>query len=292
MGADQQSAQPAQQGAFDDDMITGEAVLVDVWPASFVTRALALSLDLVVQGLAGITLSFVLARTMSTSDTATSAAVTLVTLITVMIIIPVLIETFTRGRSLGKLVAGLRVVRDDGGPIRARHAVIRGLLAFIEFYATLGSLAMITSLANRRGKRLGDLLAGTYVIRERAPRPALSGVPMPPDLAAWAAGTDLGRIPDSLALAARQFLSRTSPLTIDARDRLARELAGAMAPLVQPPPPAGTAAEYFLTAVLAERSRRDYIRLSSDVSLRQHREQHRRHAPLGTIGTGLVERSR
>jgi uncharacterized RDD family membrane protein YckC len=279
------------QLAADDDVITGEAVLVDVWPASFVTRALALSLDLFVQALIGIALTIVLARTMSSRDDAANAAITLVTVLTVLIVIPVLIETFTRGRSLGKLAAGLRVVRDDGGPIRARHAIIRGLLGFIEFYATLGSLAMITSLANRRGKRLGDLLAGTYVIRERAPRPIPSGVRMPPGLGAFAAGIDLGRIPDELALAARQFLTRTAPLTMPARDRLARELAAAMVPLVQPPPPPGTSAEHFIAAVLAERTRREYARLSHDVSVRQHREQQRRQAPLGTIGTSLMDRS-
>jgi uncharacterized RDD family membrane protein YckC len=275
----------------DDDLITGEAVLVDVWPASFVTRALALSLDLLIQIIIGTALSILLFTNLSGGDTAANAAISLVTVIAVLVGIPATVETFSRGRSLGKLAAGLRVVRDDGGPIRARHAVIRALLGFIELYGTLGSLAMITSLTNRRGKRLGDLLAGTYVIRERAPRPAPSGVRMPPELAAWAYGADLGRIPDPLALAARQFLTRSTPLTIAARDRLSRELASALVPLVAPPPPPYTPAEPFLAAVLAERTRREYARLSQDVTRRWYREEQRRHAPLGTAGTGLVERS-
>ena len=274
-----------------DDLITGEAVLVDVWPASFVTRALALSLDLLVLLLVGIAVSIVLAQTAQAGDKAANAAVTLVAVLSVLVLLPITVETLTRGRSLGKIAAGLRVVRDDGGPIRARHAIIRGLLAFIEIYSTLGSLAMITSLANQRGKRLGDLLAGTYVIRERAPRPITAGIPMPIALAGWAAGTDLGRIPDSLALAARQLLNRSAPLSLDSRDRLARELAAALVPLVHPPPPPGTPAEHFLAAVLAERTRREYARLTRDESLRQDREQRRRFAPVGTVGTGLLDRS-
>jgi uncharacterized RDD family membrane protein YckC len=275
----------------DDDIITGEAVLVDVWPASFVTRALALSLDLVIQLLVGVAVSILLFNAQLGGDDAAIAAVSLVTGIAVLVGLPVTVETLSRGRSLGKLAAGLRVVRDDGGPIRARHALIRGLLAVIELYGTLGSIAMISSLANTRGKRLGDVLAGTYVIRERAPRPAARGVMMPPQLAAWAAGADLGRIPDSLALASRQLLTRTAPLTAQARERLSRDLASALAPLVAPPPPYGTPAEAFLAAVMAERSRREYARLAQDTAWLRHREEQRRHAPLGSGGTGLVERS-
>jgi uncharacterized RDD family membrane protein YckC len=274
-----------------DDVITGEAVRLDVWPASFITRALALSLDLFVQGVAGIILVVILDRAMTTSDTATNAAVGLSVLLTVLIIIPVIIETFSRGRSLGKMAAGLRVVRDDGGPIRARHAIIRGLLSFLEIYGTLGSVAMIASLTNPRGKRLGDLLAGTYVIRERAPRPVPSGVLMPPHLAQWAAGADLGRIPDPLALAARQYLTRSSPLSIPARQRLSHELATQIAPLVAPQAPPGTPADYFLMAVLAERSRREYGRLNYEAYLRHHREEQRRRASLSAAGTGLINRS-
>jgi uncharacterized RDD family membrane protein YckC len=276
-----------------DDVITGEAVLVDVWPASFVTRALALVLDVLVQVLVSSAIAILLFNTLGSDsiDDAATAAVSLVTLIAVLVGLPVMVETFSRGRSLGKLAAGLRVVRDDGGPIRARHALIRGLLAVIELYSSLGSIAMITSLANTRGKRLGDALAGTYVIRERAPRPAPSGARMPPALAGWAAGADLGRIPDALALASRQLLTRSTPLTPQARQRLAQELAAALAPLVAPPPPHGTGPEMFLAAVMAERSRREYAKLSADANWRRYREDQRRRAPLGAGGTGLVERS-
>jgi hypothetical protein len=98
---------------------------------------------------------------------------------------------------------GLRVVRDDGGPIGFRHALIRGLVGVVELWLLSGAPALICSLANSKGKRLGDLLAGTVVVRERMPSQSGVVAAMPPGLAGWAAGLDLSRLPDDLALAAR-----------------------------------------------------------------------------------------
>ena len=60
---------------------------------------------------------------------------------------PVIFETLSRGRSLGKLALGLRVVSDDGGPERFRQALVRGLLAVLEIWLTLGFLALVTLAA-------------------------------------------------------------------------------------------------------------------------------------------------
>src|SRR4051812_41573917 len=100
-------------------------------------------------------------------DPAVTSAVGLVTVVAVIVGLPVTMETLTRGRSLGKLAAGLRVVRDDGGPIRLRHALVRGLLAVVEIFATLGRVALITPLLNPRGKRPRGPLPGTVGLRGR-----------------------------------------------------------------------------------------------------------------------------
>src|SRR6185437_15410797 len=106
------------------------------------------------------------------------------------------------------------------GPVRFRQALTRGLLAVFEIYLTFGSIALIASLANPRGKRVGDILAGTYVIRERT-----GAGSVPPVLAGWARGADLGRIPDRLAMAVRQFLGRAPALHPSSRQRLGITLA-------------------------------------------------------------------
>jgi uncharacterized RDD family membrane protein YckC len=273
----------------DEDLVTGEAVVLDLRPASFASRSLALALDLVVMALTGLLLGWLITTVVAASDAAASGAISLVTGVGVLVGLPVTVETLTRGRSLGKLAAGLRVVRDDGGPIRFRHALIRGLVAVVEIYLTTGSVALISSLANRRGKRIGDMLAGTYVVRERTAGRVPPVATMPAELAGWAAGCDLGRVPDRLAAAARQFLGRAASLHPASRQQLGLALADQLRQHVAPAPPAGTHPEAFIAAVLAERRERDLVRLRREADQRAERARRRAAAsPLSTAGTCLV----
>ena len=180
---------------------------------------------------------------------------------------PLAMETLTRGRTLGKLAMGLRTVRDDGGPIRFRQALVRALLEVVEVWLLVGSPALISSLASSRGKRLGDLLAGTYVVRERGVTQRTPPPQMPYELAGWAQLADIGRIPDQLAVGVRQFLGRAPSMHLDARRTMGWALAGELSAYVAPLPPAATHPEAFLAAVLAERRRRDEIRLARDAAL-------------------------
>jgi hypothetical protein len=122
-------------------------------------------------------------------------------------------------------------------------------------------VALITSLASARGKRVGDFLAGTVVVRERMPAQGAPVAAMPPPLAGWATTLDLGRVPDDLALAARQFLGRFQDLAPEVRESMGSRLAAAMAAVTTPPPPPGVPAWAFLSAVLAERRRREMARM-------------------------------
>jgi uncharacterized RDD family membrane protein YckC len=261
------------------DLVTGEAVVLELRPAAFASRALALVLDgFVYIGL--LYVSFFLAITAASAlDEAGAAAVLLVDLLLFMLVIPVAVETVTRGRSIGKYAAGLRVVRDDGGPIRFRQASVRGLTAVLEVYS-LPFVALICALVSARGKRVGDLLAGSYVIRERGGPALPPPVLMPPQLAGWAAGADIGRIPERLALAARGFLGRLPSLHPQARARLGGTLAGQVATYVAPTPPPGTLPEAYLAAVLAERTRRELDRLARAQQARAARSARRQQAPL------------
>lgn len=164
----------------------------------------------------------------------------------------------TRGRSLGKLAMGIRIVRDDGGPVRARHAIIRALTGVLEMWLTAGGIALLASLAHPQGKRIGDLLAGTYAVRVRGGQKALPPLLMPPELAGWVHAADIRRLPDGLALAARQFLGRAARLHEASRARLGTELAAEIEGYVAPGPPPGTHPERFLAAVLTERRDREY----------------------------------
>lgn len=102
-------------------------------------------------------------------DPAASAAVAIAALVIAVVIVPVTVETASRGRSLGKLTVGARVVRDDGGSIGFRHALVRGLTGVLEILMTFGGLAAVVGLLSRRSRRLGDVLAGTHSQLERVP---------------------------------------------------------------------------------------------------------------------------
>jgi uncharacterized RDD family membrane protein YckC len=241
-----------------DGILTGEGVLLDARPASFATRMLAALLDVLVllALLFGLSLAGGVVGAQLSPQAAQALAVVVV--VTVVVLVPTTVETLTRGRSLGKLAAGIRVVRDDGGPVRFRHALIRALTGVGELWLSLGSVALITSLVNDKGKRVGDILAGTYAVRVRGAAHPLPPVTMPYGLSGWADAADMRRLPDGLALSARQFLGRAMRLHPASRVQMGERLAAEMARYVAPSPPPGTHPEAFLAAVLAERRDREY----------------------------------
>ncbi|GAB3420788.1 RDD family protein [Flindersiella endophytica] len=241
------------------ELVTGEAVVLDIRLARPATRAIAIAIDFAIEFTALYLLTIPLGYVAADAGASDSliAGLSLLTTVAIFVGYTTAIETLTRGKSIGKYALGLRVVRTDGGPIRFRHAFVRALAGiFADFFTTVGCGALFTSLLNSKGKRIGDILAGTVVIRERAPRTTDRLPEVPPVLATWAASADLSRVPDQLAMSARSFLGRFHELAPAAREALGTRLAGAMAGYVSPPPPPGVPDWAYLTAILAERRRR------------------------------------
>jgi len=250
-------------------VVTGEAVELDLRAASFASRSISGAIDLLVQAVVLVLLIVVTFRLVDGLDAAASAALALTIIVMVLVGLPVALESVTRGRTLGKLALGLRTVRDDGGPIRFRHALIRALIGFVEIFLLFGAPALISSLASPTGKRLGDLVAGTYVVRERGAVQAAPMAQMPAELRVWAQHADIGRLPDGMALSVRQFLGRARSLHPQSRAALGLQLAGSVSPYVAPAPPVGTHPETFLAAVLSERRQRDLARLAREQAARE-----------------------
>jgi uncharacterized RDD family membrane protein YckC len=246
------------------DLVTGEAVVLDLRLARLASRGLAFALDVVVQLVALLILVVVYGAAGPSLDTALLAAIGILVFVVVMVGYPVLFETLSRGRSLGKLALGLRVVRDDGGPIRFRQALVRGLAGFFVDFWVLGfggAVAIFVSLASAKAKRVGDFLAGTVVVQERIPAQRVEPVTMPPALAGWAAGLNVAALPDGLALAVRQYLGRYHALDPAARDVLGARLAGQVSTHLGVPLPADRWSPHYLAAVLAERRTREQARM-------------------------------
>ncbi|WP_455432919.1 RDD family protein [Streptosporangium soli] len=244
------------------DVVTGEAVVVEVRVAELPSRAVALFIDMLVQVTTLLGAFWLIAQFSLIADAALSGAVNILLTVLVMAGYPVAFETLSRGRSLGKLALGLRVVSDDGGPERFRQALFRGLAGVLEVWLLTGAPALITSLISAKGKRLGDIFAGTIVISERGPRDRNAPLPMPPALAGWASRLELSRLPSEVADTARQYLSRLQALSPAVQHEMGVRIAAQVASFVSPPPPPGVPAHAYLAAVLAERRRREGLRLA------------------------------
>ena len=256
-------------------MVTGEAVALEVVPATVVSRILSGLIDYTAYSVGGaISLFVVMILTINErsefgDNLAFIRAIISLVILAWIVVIPLLTELLSRGRSLGRMVTGTRVVRDDGGTVRLRHCLVRTLLAVVEIWLASAVPAVCTSVVSKRGKRLGDMLAGTYVVRDRHRSSMAPPLLMPPELAGWAAGTDLRALPGGLSLTARTFLQRASSMDAGYRSHLGLDLASQVQAYVSPPPPAGTHPERFLAAVLTERRNRELVLATRDRRLEE-----------------------
>ncbi|MGW8767484.1 RDD family protein [Streptomyces sp. NPDC055815] len=238
--------------------MTGDAVVLGLQPARLPSRALAVLIDLVVVWAAYLLISLGLVVATASLDEAAVMAVSIASFLLVLVGAPIAVETLSHGRSLGKMACGLRVVRDDGGPIRFRHALMRGAMGVVEILMTFGVVACVASLVSERGRRLGDVFAGTLVVRERIPAARVLAVPPPPPwLVGRFAGLDLSAVPEALWLEIRQYLTRSRELDPAVGRRLAERLADEVVTRTGTPPPAGVPADAYLAGVVAERQARD-----------------------------------
>jgi uncharacterized RDD family membrane protein YckC len=254
-------AVPGPAGSDETELITGEAVGLGLRPTSFVLRGAGALIDVVVYLLAWLLLVLAINAPVFSGllDAAVLRAVTIGSLVFCVVVLPTAVELLTQGKSVGRLVVGARIVRDDGGAIGFRHAFIRALTGVLELFLSLGGIAALFGLLNARTKRIGDILAGTYSQYERVQRrlPAVFGVPVA--LVDWSRSADVARMPDPLARRIAQFLRQAGGLTPDTRVRVAAQLAAEAARFVSPLPQADP--ELFLAAVAAVRRERELLAL-------------------------------
>lgn len=210
-----------------DGIITPEAVVLDVETAGVASRVFAGIVDLAVQiGL----LYFVLIMVAVGGGFDGSSTVTIVSVVVALVLMgyPVLLEVTMRGRTIGKRALGLRVVTVEGAPIRLRHAMLRMMGGLVDrLLPPIGVTGTLFVLATRRHQRVGDLLAGTIVIRDpqRTLLPPAVWFPVPRGLDAFAATIDPTALTDGQYTVIRSFLMRNRELTPDARSAVALDLA-------------------------------------------------------------------
>ena len=252
-----------------NDLVSGEAVALALPPANLGYRILSGIIDVLLGFGLWLFLWWMSFKVAGEASEAWRGTVNTLIPIVAVVALPTLLETVTPGKTVGHLVLGLRTVRDDAGPTGFRHSLTRALVGFVELYACLGLPALISAAISRKSKRLGDLLAGTYVIRDRHRLVEQAPIEMPPGLHSWAVSADMAALPDPLAVIIRQFLNGRHGMKPEPRAHAARRIVFDVAPFVAPAPPPGAPFEDVLSAIMAERRRRDAERLAREAALRQ-----------------------
>lgn len=245
--------------ALDDDapaLVVGEAVALDVQPASIALRLAAGLIDGAVTVLLYVVLLVGgLFALQGVRDDAWVSIWAIAALVLAVVVAPTALEVASHGKSVGRWALGTRVVRTDGGSVGFRQSFTRALVGVLELFSTAGALALLIALFGARPRRLGDLMAGTFVQHERIPRGSDPVVTLPADLVAWARVADVSRLPQRLENRLAGYFRTAATLRPELRWSIATALAAEIAPYAQPVPPVDP--ERYLAGVVALRRDRD-----------------------------------
>lgn len=225
---------------------TPEGVTLNLSLAGIGSRFLGALLDVTIQASVGLAGALVLAALFE------GGIFTLLASVGAFLVIfayDVAFEVLNGGRTPGKMAAGLRVVRASGAPVTFVTSAIRNVLRLVDVLPVFYGVGMAAVFFTRRHQRLGDLAAGTVVVRERSA--AAVAPTVEPAAAAAPPGWDTSAVTASDLAVVRAFLARRTTLEPAARAALAADLDGRLRTKVAGAPPLEP--EVFLQALSAAR---------------------------------------
>lgn len=149
----------------ESNILTGQFVQIDQTPASAGERILARSIDII------LLIVYILATVTFLESVNRSISSTANTLLLLVLYLPafcysLLCEVFNQGQSVGKRILGIRVVKIDGSTPTIGSYLLRWLLFLVDVPLTSG-LGLLVILLTKNKQRIGDLAAGTMVIKEQ-----------------------------------------------------------------------------------------------------------------------------
>jgi uncharacterized RDD family membrane protein YckC len=209
---------------------TPEGVSLELTLAGFGSRAVAGTLDLALKAVVVGLLLIVIVALLGVDG----ALVIVPAAGLSMLLFDVGFETLGGGRTPGKRMSGLRVVRSSGRPVDLVASMIRNILRLVDGLPLSYVPTIVSIVVTRRNQRPGDLAADTVVIRDRraVDRAGPVAAAPQPDRAAAGASWDVSAVPADDLATVRAFLERRDGLARDARARLAAQLDGALRPRV------------------------------------------------------------
>ena len=236
-------------------IVTPEAVGLEFQTAGLGSRSLARLIDTAIQGAVLFAVLAGLGAVSSSSGGIGTAAVVLLLVGLFLLIFgyPAIFETLWRGRTPGKAALGLRVMTREGAPIRFRHAAIRSALQLIDLLLLGPAIGVLALLFSRDDQRLGDMVAGTLVVRERsgARAPAPLVFPPPYGYEDYVARLDVSGLSGADYETVRAFLVRAGSLAPQVRWDLASRVAVPLAQRLRHTPPPTMPPDLFLACLAA-----------------------------------------
>jgi len=244
---------------------TPEGVTLELTLAGLGSRFAAALVDQLIQW--ALIIALVLGAAAAGPDSAGVVVVitTIVLVFAIQLGYHIVFETLASGRSPGKRVTGLRVVRADGGPVGFMTSAVRNLVRLLDALPGTYLVGMVAVLANPRNQRLGDMAAGTLVVRERSggrrrrrpPAVVTAGAPTEEEgvpAGPWATW-DVSAVTVDEVGTVRRFLVRRDELEAGARARIAEQLAARLRPKVAGAPVERDAERFLESLVAAKASR-------------------------------------
>jgi uncharacterized RDD family membrane protein YckC len=167
----------------------------------------------------------------------------------------VFFEVLQSGRTPGKRMNGLRVVQTGGEPVTFVPSAIRNVLRIVDFLPTMYLTGIVAIVVTRRNQRIGDLVGGTLVVRERfaaerARPPVVTTAPLD---APAAVALDTSALSVEELTAVRRYLDRRYEIDASARTRIAGSLLARLRPKIAGVPD-GLSGERLLEAIASSRA--------------------------------------
>lgn len=243
-------------------VVTPEAVTLEFAEANVGSRSAALLIDAALLGVVLGLMNWAIALLVDGAPAGVPDWVAITALLLLNFIVffgyPIAFETLWRGRTVGKAVLGLRVVTVEGAPVKFRHAAIRAAFWLVDFFFTAGMGAVFATLLSRRHQRLGDMVAGTVVLRERTANkpPRAAEFTVPEGAEEYAATIDPAGLSTREYETVREFLLRAQQLDGTVRSGIAQRLAATLAAKLNHTPPEGVEPWLFLWCLAARYQQR------------------------------------
>ncbi len=221
--------------ALTEGIVTPEAVLIELPAAGVGSRLLAGLLDAVVVVTGWVLIVSILAASLSGAGDGTAQIFVALSLFVALLVYPVVVQLLMKGRTVGKAAFGLRAVTTEGAPIVFRHALLRTMGGLVDHLIPPGGITgVLFVLGTPRSQSVGDLFAGTIVVREppRYLHPTAWWFSVPPGYERYAEAIDPSPLTDAHYNLVREFLLRVRTLTPAARARLGADIADSLAAVV------------------------------------------------------------